>query len=729
MSGYADELSVKLTAQDEMSARLKAVRKELTATEKAMVEARREFDKTGAPEAAAQLKRLETQYDRLAGSQRDLAKSSSQLRRDLERLRGEAGRSTSAMGRLGGAIVKHQREIQRTGLVMGAALAFFAKGALQRFSSVEDASSALSATFEATGDAMIDWAKRSGDAMNMSQGETLDALMTFSGYARSAGLEGQKLAKFSQDLVARSADLASYYGGTTADAISAIGSALRGEAEPARRYQIFVDDAALKAEYFAQTGEKVNGTLTMQQKILASSSLIMAQSAVAQGDLARTADSTANTLKDATQQWQDFQAAMGETVAKGVVPFLSAGSRTLRMLSGLPSSVQQAAFAVTALGIAAMIATPRLIAFNLALKGIGISAAALGPIAAILVGGTAATMQAYEAGEKFTSGQKTVTETVSENTGVLGFAAIGWGNLRSVIDRVTGSTDDSSREFSALRRIVAQVTGAAASATPAMSRLASAQARAAATAQILKGAQLALARGLAHAERILARRDAMRTYRQALKSFIEKPSTEAGDAVSAAMLGVANSYKDPEKRARFVKRSYKEIESTVAASNLPSKIQTKITTPLSRANRQALALLASLRNIDRQVASSAARNSGATEVLWAAGGPVRGPGTGTSDSIRARLSNGEYVIRAAAARSLGMETLNRLNYADRAPALPSIVNAPVITLPADVSPGRDAPLVGHMVVNASSQVDVELALLSTQRRADRARRTRTAGSR
>jgi TP901 family phage tail tape measure protein len=34
----------------------------------------------------------------------------------------------------------------------------------------------------------------------------------------------------------------------------------------------------------------------------------------------------------------------------------------------------------------------------------------------------------------------------------------------------------------------------------------------------------------------------------------------------------------------------------------------------------------------------------------AEGGPIAGPGTGTSDSILARLSNGEYVIRASAAR-------------------------------------------------------------------------------
>lgn len=46
---------------------------------------------------------------------------------------------------------------------------------------------------------------------------------------------------------------------------------------------------------------------------------------------------------------------------------------------------------------------------------------------------------------------------------------------------------------------------------------------------------------------------------------------------------------------------------------------------------------------------------------FATGGMIRGPGTSTSDSIPALLSNGEYVIRAAAVRKLGKRHLDMLN--------------------------------------------------------------------
>jgi TP901 family phage tail tape measure protein len=43
------------------------------------------------------------------------------------------------------------------------------------------------------------------------------------------------------------------------------------------------------------------------------------------------------------------------------------------------------------------------------------------------------------------------------------------------------------------------------------------------------------------------------------------------------------------------------------------------------------------------------------------GGGVYGPGTGTSDSIPAMLSNGEYVIRASAVQAIGTPMLDRIN--------------------------------------------------------------------
>jgi tape measure domain-containing protein len=55
------------------------------------------------------------------------------------------------------------------------------------------------------------------------------------------------------------------------------------------------------------------------------------------------------------------------------------------------------------------------------------------------------------------------------------------------------------------------------------------------------------------------------------------------------------------------------------------------------------------------------QDPGPEPTRYANGGYISGPGTGTSDSIPALLSNGEYVIRAAAVRKLGKNALDLLN--------------------------------------------------------------------
>lgn len=68
------------------------------------------------------------------------------------------------------------------------------------------------------------------------------------------------------------------------------------------------------------------------------------------------------------------------------------------------------------------------------------------------------------------------------------------------------------------------------------------------------------------------------------------------------------------------------------------------------------------------------------EGSFATGGLIRGRGTGTSDSILARLSNGEYVIRAAAVQRYGVDFFERINA-----MLPKYASGGLV---GNISPGR-----------------------------------------
>jgi tape measure domain-containing protein len=91
-------------------------------------------------------------------------------------------------------------------------------------------------------------------------------------------------------------------------------------------------------------------------------------------------------------------------------------------------------------------------------------------------------------------------------------------------------------------------------------------------------------------------------------------------------------------------------DTTSSIVNLVTEVENAIT---------ALNSMASAANAAK-AATSAATGSGSAPG-YAGGGAIRGAGTGTSDSILARLSNGEYVVRAAAVRKYGVGMLNALN--------------------------------------------------------------------
>jgi len=98
----------------------------------------------------------------------------------------------------------------------------------------------------------------------------------------------------------------------TAEALAAIQSGLQGQAEPLRKFGVFLTDDALKSEYLAQTGQKVVGSLTAQQKMMASYGLIMKQTTIQQGDFTKYGDTMGNSLKTLTKTFEDLSAQIGQ---------------------------------------------------------------------------------------------------------------------------------------------------------------------------------------------------------------------------------------------------------------------------------------------------------------------------------------------------------------------------------------------------------------------------------
>ena len=185
---------------------------------------------------------------------------------------------------------------------------------------------------------ILDFAENAVTALGQTRVQALEASATFAQFGKSAGLSGASLVNFSTELVTLSADLASFNNSSPEEAITAIGSALRGEAEPMRRFGVLLDDATLKARAMKMGIYQGSGALTQQQKVLAAHQEILAQTGDAQGDFARTADGLANTQRILQAAVEDAKAEIGE----GLVDALEAATGALGGSQGMAQAVQDA---------------------------------------------------------------------------------------------------------------------------------------------------------------------------------------------------------------------------------------------------------------------------------------------------------------------------------------------------------------------------------------------------
>lgn len=162
-------------------------------------------------------------------------------------------------------------------------------------------------------DAVAKFAETAARKLGQTRTEALRGAANFAIFGKAAGLSGKELADFSTDFVTLASDLASFNNTSPEEAVNALGAALRGESEPIRKYGILLNDATLKQRALSEgIIDSISGALTPQQKVLAATAEIYAQTADAQGDFERTSDGLANQQRILTATIEDLKIELGE---------------------------------------------------------------------------------------------------------------------------------------------------------------------------------------------------------------------------------------------------------------------------------------------------------------------------------------------------------------------------------------------------------------------------------
>lgn len=211
-----------------------------------------------------------------------------------------------------------------------AAVGTFFKNSINQASDLAEAGTALGEVFGDSVGTVQEFAAGGAKALGQNSLEVQRAAQTFGVYGKAAGLASGANAEFSTDLVGLSTDLASFYNTDPSQAVEALASGLRGEAEPLRQFGILLDDATLKSKAMELGIYEGTGSLTQQQKILASQAAIMEQAGVASGDFERTSGGLANQQRILAATFTDFQGEVGAAF----LPAVTAAITKLNELAG-----------------------------------------------------------------------------------------------------------------------------------------------------------------------------------------------------------------------------------------------------------------------------------------------------------------------------------------------------------------------------------------------------------
>lgn len=161
---------------------------------------------------------------------------------------------------------------------------------------------------------------QAGGILAASKGAATSLGLTENAYNELAsslgsGLKNKGIKTFAgdtQNLIGLGADLAAQFGGSTADAVAAIGSLMRGESDPIERFGVSINETAIKAELAAKGQSKLTGAALEQAKAQARLSILFRQTADAQGTFARESDTLQGKQARFGAQWENLTTKLME---------------------------------------------------------------------------------------------------------------------------------------------------------------------------------------------------------------------------------------------------------------------------------------------------------------------------------------------------------------------------------------------------------------------------------
>ena len=211
----------------------------------------------------------------------------------------------------------------------GAAIIALAASTIAPASNLSETVSKVGVVFDASAERVLEFGKRAALAVGMSENAALSAAGTYGNLFRSMGIGSDASADMSINLVKLAGDLASFNNLSPDEVLEKLRAGLTGEAEPLKTLGVNINEATIKAKAMElgllRAGEEMNAAAKAQ----AAYALIFEQTALAQGDFARTSGGLANQQRIWAAQVENLKAKIGAGLVPALASILTLGNELL----------------------------------------------------------------------------------------------------------------------------------------------------------------------------------------------------------------------------------------------------------------------------------------------------------------------------------------------------------------------------------------------------------------
>lgn len=196
-------------------------------------------------------------------------------------------------------------------VAVGTAATAISFKAVQMAGDLEQSTGAVEAVFKQTADKVKAYASTASTSFGVTKNEFQELSVLLGAQLKNGGTPLEQLGDKTKDLITLGADLSAQFGGSTAEAIQSISSALKGERDPIEKYGVSLKQAAIDAKAAELGFSKVGGSFSNEAQQAATLALIFEQTADAQGAFNRENDTYAHQVQVLKARVHDLAAEFG----------------------------------------------------------------------------------------------------------------------------------------------------------------------------------------------------------------------------------------------------------------------------------------------------------------------------------------------------------------------------------------------------------------------------------